>query len=416
MLHFESDNSITIITANKNYLIGSGDIRFPKLHKNLHSLTEEQIINICEYEFLTRNKFLTISDGQIKLKDKPISIGFAKILSQESLTGNSFDSIVNLMINLENHSELKAQKTEQLLDSIHSVPVSSDGFCFITESGEDLRDTPFYRVRDPELLALFNQGLKLEEVISYFTGVDPGKKLVNLLKKEFNDPSKEELSTQGLCFLKEFGATFSKEQYVELLQNNFHLNSPENFCQYLKFFFDTPKRIFNALLSINKNTRLLSSVREFNKIQNQITKPNTKFSFEGNKINYIFEFTKREYLRLNSQEKDLCLNRFSFIRNLTEFDIEGFKLVIPQTSHDLEMWGQLMNNCIKSRVNNAINGSLIPMALYKDDKLEYCLEFLLHSQRFGDFESYGRAQPSEQLKMAVEKFLKKNGFFEKSEY
>jgi hypothetical protein len=393
MKYYVLKNSIIVNLGNGiTHTISSEDYRYEKIKKLIEEKDFDSIGGAVDPSVnLNKDGFL-VKDGLVCYKDEPIP----SILGNQFLTLKEdnwvFKSLFNFWYNIKTRvdNDCASEMLRALVDK-HAYPITEDGFYLVyfdthinqsesilNKNNINQSNINFYNVAGcpPKYVEFFNKRKSLDDILVETFGFSAKKlkKLAtqNVFKPENNffdyrflligEALKEVLQPDNIYGLIE-------ENTFKIPQNNIGLDAFVKINEFLKDFSVektgkySQKKIINLLRSAENETVLIDIAEYYSAV-----KVGLNFNIQNIEIasscKEIYDYLRREYMRLKDPAISLSMEtNFEKIFSLHDIEVSNMRFLIPNTSHDLKEWSNIMGNCIATYADKVKNGQTAVFAL-----------------------------------------------------
>jgi hypothetical protein len=251
-----------------------------------------------------------------------------------------------------------------------------------------------------------NRGLNYKQIVHKYFGVSTEKMMRSVWSVLFNNISKSEKKQISESIIRFLGA-FCKNagvdytyQLIDKLKNNTF--DAELYCQHyinertLASVFKSvgPKKFINLVTKdLYETSTLLADIAGMlNQYDTQDKVPEAlkneypdglviKDNFSSLREFHDKIVVKYNFLKIEESKKPIDYDPIYLTLN-DEKDGQ-FSLFVPQNTSDLIKWGIDLNICIGSYCKKAVDGDTLLLGVLKNDKIAYCLEFVVDGNRSG---------------------------------
>ena len=392
------------------HLIINGEILFlpkedPRFNKVLAALHEDRLDDaealINPSKVIKEELSLRIENGIIFYKNEELPQVLSDKIYEKKLSGENVESLLRLWTSLKFNEDFKKKK-KQILELLDQI-VPFEHVCLIPD-GKVFNIKNFYNISSKNVFfKKVIEGKSLQEILAD-EGIT-GDKLVKLVKKELFSSS---LNFNIIYFLKAF-KSININNIMVLHDLKIHqLISSDKMAENCKIFFNlnnfSEKKIMSIFTEKFHSDYFIDTIRYFDKIK-QVQ--NLSFSdcsswqtWNEEVLKYLAQIDKKVIV-FNWLQKRPELAKIDFKIN------EDFHIKLPQTSIELQAWGNQMGNCIGSYKDSALNSkTMLLLGIYKNDKLLYNLE--IKGKKLIQFERRNKTSVDPVEKKLIVAYLKKH--------
>jgi len=429
--YFILPRSITVIIGQNNYHISSDDIRYNEVLQAIDGGKLDDLVSIVDPVSRLGTDGFSIVDGLVKYRDEFLPSVLGNQFLRYKVETVSFLSLVNFWMNLKYRVDFKKAKEKviQLLE-LNAYPLTNDGFIVVyrgisnsyNQTINNDVEIPFYSYD------LCRQSTKNQ--------LEERKTFEEICLNEFGFYSKKLnklvldhcLDKKNLKFLDDvfkysiiFKDIFSKENLVNFMERKIFqdvfMRLSEDECQNLNDLL----KLFTEKKIINFFTKFKDSDEE-NIVKNSVGQAGISYiNLKRNNINIeshrfqnfleLFNYIQRENYKLKNPFYELnILTNFPMINNLLDKNInEELSLIVPETSDDLVIWSNKMNNCIEGYSKKVSIGKTLVLGVFnkKENKLIYNIE--INNFEIKQFSGIFNRKVTKEEQLPVYTFLKKLG-------
>jgi hypothetical protein len=250
-----------------------------------------------------------------------------------------------------------------------------------------------------------NRGLEYKQIIHKYFGVSTEKMLRSvweILIEKSNAHNKDKINESVLRLIGAFCKNAGVDYTYQLMEKLKSITDGELYCQHyvndrtISPIFKSvgPKKLVNLLTKdlYETSTFLADIAGMLNQYdtQDKIPEPLRHEYPDGLVIKDNFsslrEFHDKvvvKYNLLKIEENKRPIDYDPIYLKLNDEKDNQFSLFVPQNTSDLIRWGVELNICIGSYCKKAVDGDTLLLGVLKNDKIAYCLEFVVDNNRSG---------------------------------
>jgi len=432
MKYYLLSNSVIILDNGNTYTISNDDYRFQRICNGIDNGDFAFVSNIVDPNNNISKEGFCIRNGLVYYKDEPLPavIGDRFIdLDQNSL---EFKSIFNFWFNIKTRVDSdQASSILQELVAKKAYAVTEDGFYLLYQNKETDQSKSVLNKRNHDQVFYFYNYANCPT--QYFGLFDQKKNLNTVLEEAFGFYSKKLKSLAVEHMFKEdnnfinYNFLFFGEALKEVLANDNVFYVIENklidpsvsdincFKDLNIFLRDysiektgvySQRKILNFLQGASNKSQLADIGRYYVQIKNNLNFDIRMIEIANN-CEEIHDHLKREYDRI--QNPVFFLNNDSEVDVLSEYEFDIFRVMIPQTNHDLTAWGAKLNNCLSTYSNQVLKKQcqIIGIADSKTNELMYAI--CIQNKTVSQFSGNRNSSPRSTDKRIITDFLIQKG-------
>lgn len=247
-----------------------------------------------------------------------------------------------------------------------------------------------------------NRGLDYKQIIHKYLGINSDKMLKSVWSVIFYKNQQNGINESMIRFLGAFCKNVGPDytyQLIEKLANNTY--EDEFYCQQyinektLASIFKTvaPKKFINLITkNLYDSSTLLGDILGMlnqydsaDKIPEEIRNKYLNGLIINDNFKTLKELHDKIVIKYNLIKIEECKKPIYYnplYLKLNEQVSSKFKFFVPQNTSDLIKWGIDLNICIGSYCNKALEGNTLLLGVLKDDKIAYCLEFMVDKNKY----------------------------------
>lgn len=429
MKYYLLSNSLVVIDNGETHTISSGDRRYEKIKQEIENKNFDQVKNLLQPKNIIGGGF-DVCDGLIRFKKQPIPAVLGNKFLELTKDSWEFKSLFNFWYNMT--TRVDSQKASEIISKLvdkKAYAVTEDGFYLVYEDKEaDQTNSTLNKKNQAEYFNFYNYAKCPTAYQSYF---ENKKSIDYILEEIFGFVTKKlkkialsNLFTEDSNFLNYrfffYGEAFKNVLAVDniffAIENkiiDITLGDISDYKELNKLLQDlsqnkdgtySQKKIINFLKGCKNKEQIVEIGNYYSAVKNEF-----KIDIQELKTNNfvdIYEYLQREYQRI--EDPVFFLNNDSAIDCLSEVEFENFKILIPQTNHDLKKWGVELHNCLATYAKRVKEKDcqIIGIAKKESDKLLYGVE--IARKNIIQFRGKRNCSPTSYEKSVVESFLKKN--------
>jgi hypothetical protein len=398
--YFAFTNSLIVKIDDKNFTVPSSDERYEKLKEALVNKEFAKVPELLNIENSLNDTDFIIKDGVVYFKGQVLPTFFGDSFLKFKKNNMLLSSLANVWFNLKTRMAYSiAQETILKLIQLDGYSATKDGMVIFykkpfiekenwTQMIPSSTGVAFYDYSSSKFESCFDQKIILEKVVEeqfgYFS-----KKLYQIFLSHFLNPTTKTINDSIFNYAVAFNGLLSQENLIELLESQTLLFArfEKEKCQSINDFLNktartkdsaiNEKKILNIFKKFDSNTffdciRMFSYLEEKNAILDQARVRSSSISELHNYFSREIKKIEKPEFDLNIEEnfptikmmmKALNKQEAAFIKRSKGNQFPKFKLIIPKTNYDLDLWTEKMNQCIHSYANDVKNKVCVVFAV-----------------------------------------------------
>lgn len=426
MKYFLLSNSVVVVENGKSHTISSGDRRYEKIKKGIENKDFDQVREVLKPNNIIGEGF-DVCDGLISYENQPIPAVLGNKLLELTKDSWEFKSLFNFWYNMNTRTDSNSAREiiSKLLDK-KAYAVTEDGFYLVYEDEESNQtNSALNKKNQTECFNFYNYAKCPRDYKSYF---DDKKNINYVLEKTFGFLTKKlkkiaisSIFVEDSNFLN-YRFFFYGEAFKDILASDnlffaienklidINIGDINDYKELNKLLKDISsnkdgygqKKIINFLKSCTDKERLVEIGNYYSSVKSEF-EINIQ-DLKTNNFKDVYKYLKREYQRI--EDPVFFLNNDIEIDNLSEVEFGDFKILVPQTNHDLKKWGVELHNCLATYAKRVKEKDcqIIGIAKKESGKLLYGIE--IARKNIIQFRGKRNCLPSSLEKHIVESFLK----------
>ena len=415
----------------KTISIGLGDHRFSKAVDALDRGDLSSVVKIIDPSHSLGMEELTVKDGLIHYKDKPIPAAFTNKMLEFKSNPDCLMALINFWFNLKQRNGFKNHQKEIIsILNQDAYPITTDGFIVCYRGNDDqivnLKNinsgiVRFYDYNGATPAELFQDKLTLEKICENMFGFC-SKKLLKLVSASMFQPNNNTVNTSVLNYGVIFKEIVSMDTLFWLIEKQSisgNVITPDESIWINKLITEictqedgkiNEKRI-KSLFSCNIETKKLIELGGIfegatnNKIDLNIRK------LKISTISDMHDFIKQEYSEYLVGNALLYIERsFPEVSRIKKVTVNDMHFIIPKSRFQLIDWSREMSNCVKDYSDDIIQGDHYILGVSKPgDKSNLKYNFSVRNRVLTQIKSKGNGTVPQKDKEEIIKTLKYYG-------
>lgn len=432
MKYYLLSNSVIILDNGNTYTISNDDYRFQRICSGIDNGDFAIVSAIVNPSNNIRKEGFSIRNGLVYYKDEPVPTVIGDRFIDLDHDSWEFKSIFNFWFNMKTRVDNdRASSIIQELVSKKAYAVTEDGFYLLYQSKETDQSTSVLNKKNQEQIFYFYNYANCPT--QYFSFFDQKKNLNSLLEEVFGFCSKKLKSLAVEHMFKDdnnfidYNFLFFGESLKEVLANDNIFYVIENklidpkvsdincFKDLNVFLRDysiektgvySQRKILNFLEGAKDKTHLADIGRYYVQVKNNLNF-DIKMIEIANNAEDLHNHLKREFDRI--QNPVFFLNNDPEVDTLSEYEFDIFRVMIPQTNHDLTAWGAKLNNCLSTYSNQVLKKQcqILGIADSKTNELMYAI--CLANKTISQFSGNRNTSPRPTDRKIITDFLVQKG-------